>query len=49
MAQHDTSHGGHPAMDYPEHERTYAAFTAVTKWGTITIAAILVLMYIFLV
>jgi hypothetical protein len=49
MAQHDTSHGGHPAMDYAEHERTYAGFMAVTKWGTITVAAILVLMYIFLV
>ncbi|MHB2165522.1 aa3-type cytochrome c oxidase subunit IV [Alsobacter sp. R-9] len=49
MAHHDASHGGHPAMDYAEHERTYAAFTTMTKWGTITVATILVLMAIFLV
>ncbi|MEP9354255.1 aa3-type cytochrome c oxidase subunit IV [Xanthobacter sp. KR7-65] len=34
--------------DYPEHERTYAAFTALTKWGTISAAVVLVLMWIFL-
>ena len=49
MAQHDTSNGGHPAMEYPEHERTYAGFASVTNWGTITVASILVLMYLFLV
>lgn len=49
MAQHHASHDGHPAMDYAEHERTYAAFTAFTKWGTIAVASIVVLMYIFLV
>lgn len=26
----DTS-GGHPAMDYKEHQRTYAGFIMVTK------------------
>lgn len=49
MAHHDTAHGGHPAMDYAEHERTYAGFTTMTKWGTIAVAAIVMLMYIFLV
>jgi hypothetical protein len=50
MADHQISHaGGHPAMDYPEHERTYATFVSLTKWGTITICAIMVLMAIFLI
>lgn len=49
MADHQTSPaGGHPAMDYAEHERTYAMFTSLTKWGTIVICGILVLMAIFL-
>jgi hypothetical protein len=42
-------HGsGHPAMDYAEHERTYTGFLVLTKWGTISVALILVLMAIFL-
>lgn len=36
-------------MDYPEHERTYAMFTGLVKWGTVAVAAILVLMALFLV
>lgn len=28
-------------MDYPEHERTYNRFLAMTKWGTIAIVALL--------
>ena len=49
MADHQQpSVGDHPAMDYPEHERTYAMFTTLTKWGTIVIVAILVLLAIFL-
>ncbi|HEV7285639.1 MULTISPECIES: aa3-type cytochrome c oxidase subunit IV [Kaistia] len=36
-------------MDYPEHERTYAFFTGLTKYGTIACVVILVLMAIFLV
>lgn len=44
----DTSNG-HEAMDYPEHLRTYDGFIAATKWGTIAVVAILVLMAIFLV
>lgn len=49
MADHQTSHaGGHPAMDYAEHERTYQTFTNLTKWATIVIAAILIGMAIVL-
>lgn len=36
-------------MDYPEHERTYAMFTGLVKWGTVAVAAILALMALFLV
>jgi hypothetical protein len=36
-------------MDYAEHERTYALFVAMFKWGTIAVAILLVLMAIFLV
>jgi len=36
-------------MDYAEHERTYDMFVGLTKWGTIAIVAILVLMAFFLV
>lgn len=35
-------------MDYAEHERTYRGFTFVTKWGTVAVAVILILMAIFL-
>ena len=50
MADQQTSHaGGHPAMDYAEHERTYAMFTNLTKWGTIVICVILIGMAIFLI
>lgn len=48
MASNNTAHGGHPAMDYAEHERTYRGFVTFTKWGTITVIAIVVLMAIFL-
>jgi Bacterial aa3 type cytochrome c oxidase subunit IV len=34
--------------DYPAHEQTYEGFLALTKWGTISVIAILVLMAIFL-
>lgn len=43
MAEHHET-----AMDYAEHERTYAGFLAMTKWGTIAVVVILVLMAIFL-
>lgn len=37
------------AMDYREHERTYAMFTGLVKWGTIAVAVIVALMGLFLV
>ncbi|UIJ72776.1 aa3-type cytochrome c oxidase subunit IV [Aurantimonas sp. HBX-1] len=36
-------------MDYPEHERTYSRFLAMTKWGSATILAILVGMLVGLI
>ena len=49
MADQNTAHGGHPDMDYAEHERTFERFTTGVKWGTIVVALIVVGMYIFLV
>lgn len=31
-------------MDYPEHERTYGMFVAMSKWGVIACAALLIAM-----
>ncbi len=44
----DTSKG-HPAMDYAEHEKTYAGFIKVSKYSTVLILVILALMAAFLV
>lgn len=44
----DTSHG-HPAMDYREHERTYAGFIFMTKALVVGVVLILVGMALFLV
>ena len=44
----DTS-GGHPAMDYKEHQRTYAGFIQATKIGVIFCVLLLVGMAVFLV
>jgi hypothetical protein len=49
MADQHTAHGGHPDIDYAEHERTFAMFTAGVKWATIVVCLIVVGMYIFLV
>lgn len=37
MAQHGQTPAadGHPDMDYAEHERTYAGFLVLVKWGII--------------
>ncbi len=35
-------------MDYAEHERTYRGFTFATKWISVGVAGIVVLMAIFL-
>jgi hypothetical protein len=48
MASEPSVDGTAP-MDYAEHERTYGLFVGMTKWGTIGVVAILVLMAIFLV
>jgi hypothetical protein len=35
MAQHQVTEGGHPDMDYAEHERTYEGFLRFAVIGTI--------------
>lgn len=40
--------GGHPAMDYPEHNRTYNGFIKATIGTIIAIAALLIGMAVFL-
>ncbi len=35
MGHNQVNEGGHPDMDYAEHERTYTLFIALAKWGTI--------------
>lgn len=47
MAELHVAHDA-PEMDYPEHERTYAAFVEMTKWGTIFMVVLLILMAVFL-
>jgi Bacterial aa3 type cytochrome c oxidase subunit IV len=41
--------GGHPAMDYPEHTRTYSGFVKGAIILTVFVAALLLGMLIFLV
>ena len=36
-------------MDYAAHEATYEGFIKLVKWGTVSVALILILMAIFLV
>ncbi len=49
MADHATTeYATAEGNDYAEHDRTYALFTGLTKWGSITVAIVLVLMWIFL-
>ena len=40
--------GGHPAMDYPEHVRTYRRFLKGSKWLTIALGALLIFMAFYL-
>ena len=42
MAQGHGSEGGHPAMDYREHESTYAGFVRFTVIGTLWCLTIVV-------
>jgi hypothetical protein len=44
----DTSRG-HPAMDYKEHNRTYAGFVSLVKISVVLLVLLLVGMYVFLV
>jgi Bacterial aa3 type cytochrome c oxidase subunit IV len=39
---------GNKNMDYAQHERTYALFTGLVKYGSLMVIAILALMAIFL-
>jgi hypothetical protein len=49
MADHgEVQYGTASGNDYAEHEGTYRTFLALTKWSVILIAAILILMAIFL-
>jgi Bacterial aa3 type cytochrome c oxidase subunit IV len=33
--------GGHPAMDYPEHQRTYSGFVRTTVAVVVVVAVVL--------
>jgi hypothetical protein len=49
MADHgETTYETAEGNDYPSHEATYRGFLILTKWGTITVVAIVALMAIFL-
>jgi hypothetical protein len=49
MAEHGAAEiGTADGNDYAEHERTYRFFIGLTKWGTIIVVVILVLMATFL-
>lgn len=41
--------GGHPAMDYSEHNKTYAGFIRLTKIVIVLLVLLLVGMKVFLV
>ena len=41
--------GGHPAMDYAEHTRTYSSFVRMTMAMIVLIALVLLFMLFFLV
>ena len=45
---HAPAAGGHPDMDYAEHERTYDGFLVFVQWGIIVNVLILVGMAVFL-
>ena len=48
MADNKAPAGGHPDMDYAEHEHTYALFLFLTKWTIISTVVLLLLMAYFL-
>lgn len=50
MADHgEVEYATATGNDYAEHEATYKFFIALTKWGTISVITLLVLMAYFLV
>ena len=50
MAEHnEVAYTTADGMDYPAHEQTYEGFIKLVKYGTFTIAIILILMAYFLV
>ncbi len=48
MADNHAPAGGHPDMDYAEHDSTYALFLFLTKWTVIITIVLLALMAYFL-
>lgn len=48
MADNQVHAGGHPDMDYAEHEGTYNLFIFLTKWTLISTVIVLILMAYFL-
>ena len=44
MASNEVAAGGHPDMDYAEHDRTYAGFLTFTKFGVVFVVALLIFM-----
>lgn len=49
MAEHGAVEiGTADGNDYAEHERSYRFFVGLAKWGTISVAVILILMATFL-
>ena len=47
MAQQPMDADGHPDMDYAEHEKTYALFTGLAKWGTVvSVLAVILLAFL---
>ena len=43
----EVSTGGHPDMDYAEHEKTYEMFINLFKWGTVLSVGCVVLLGVF--
>ncbi|CEJ14238.1 Bacterial aa3 type cytochrome c oxidase subunit IV [bacterium YEK0313] len=39
---------GTAPMDYAEHEKTYELFVGLTKWGSVAVVLVLILMAYFL-
>ena len=38
---------GHPAMDYAEHEKTYKLFTKLTLLIIVSVAALMLFLFVF--